>query len=275
MSTIATILAVFLSLELSVDVRHLDADVIWVAQGQFCEPETVLPLPDDTLLVSNVCGFSKPGSGFLSHLDDNGAILNWRFVDQLDAPLGMVFLENVIYVIDRNRVKSFSWPKMTPIDVVPLTTRVANDLAVATDGTLYVTDSATHQVHEYAPDGTMSLVANDFVFKDANGIHLRGDQLFVGGQKLWCVDLKTNRVDTIEHELLADIDGIEFERDGTLQITPVGGPLIRYLNDGSFEVLSGDGISSANHGYSPALELAYIPTGFDNTVIAIRLPVSD
>ena len=33
------------------------ANIAWIAEGEFCEPETVLPLPDDTLLVSNVCDF--------------------------------------------------------------------------------------------------------------------------------------------------------------------------------------------------------------------------
>ena len=40
-----------------------EADIAWVASGKFCEPETVLPLPDNTLLVSNVCGFSYDKKG--------------------------------------------------------------------------------------------------------------------------------------------------------------------------------------------------------------------
>ena len=35
-------------------------------------PETVLALPDNTLLVSNVCGFKQRGNGFLSLLDSQG-----------------------------------------------------------------------------------------------------------------------------------------------------------------------------------------------------------
>lgn len=59
------------------------------------------------------------------------------------------------------------------------------------------------------------------------------------------------------------------EADGTLQITPVAGPLIRLDTD--IQVIGGDGISSANHGYAANLNLVLIPTGFDNTVVAIRL----
>ena len=64
-----------------------------------------------------------------------------------------------------------------------------------------------------------------------------------------------------------------------LQVTPVGGPLIRFPEDGDIQVLAGDGVSSANHGFAPRPGLALIPTGFDNEVIAIRvapaLPVAD
>jgi putative aminopeptidase FrvX len=78
-------------------------------------------------------------------------------------------------------------------------------------------------------------------------------------------------VETIGPEWLTDIDGIEFEADGTLQVTPVGGPLIRYRSGQDIEILAGEGISSANHGYADELQLALIPTGYDNSVIAIRI----
>jgi len=78
-------------------------------------------------------------------------------------------------------------------------------------------------------------------------------------------------VEIIGPEWLGDIDGIEIEADGTLQITPVAGPLVRYRNEQDIEILAGEGISSANHGYAAGLKLALIPTGFDNTVIAIRI----
>ena len=38
------------------------------------------------------------------------------------------------------------------------------------------------------------------------------------------------------------------------------------------EVHEGEGVASANHGWSEKLRLALIPTGYDNTVIAIRVP---
>ncbi len=77
-----------------------EADIAWVATGEFCEPETVLPLPDNTLLVSNVCGIGETGNGFLTLLDASGQVLDWRKVEGLDAPLGMALRADRLYLVD-------------------------------------------------------------------------------------------------------------------------------------------------------------------------------
>ena len=245
------------------------ADIAWVAEGEFCEPETVLPLPDDHLLVSNVCGFQQPGSGFLSLLDKAGAVIDWRIVDGLDAPLGMAMAGDRLYVIDNNRVRVFRWPGYEPVQTIVLETTVANDIAVAEDNTLYVTDSAKHRVMVVQSGGAQSVLTGEARFKKANGIHLDGENLYVGGERLWRIDLRDNSVTEAAPAWLGDIDGIEQEADGTLQVTPVAGPLVRLGSE--IEILGGEGVSSANHGYAPRLGLALIPTGFDNQVIAIRV----
>lgn len=251
------------------------ADIAWVASGEFCEPETVLPLPDSTLLVSNVCDSRQRGNGFLSLLDIDGHILDWRIVDGLDAPLGMALNGDRLHVVDNNRLLVLRWPGYELLESHDLETSVANDVAVTPDGVVYVTDTARGQVIRRSPDGTQSVLTGQAQFGGANGIALDGDRLYVGGKRLWRVDLRDDSVKTIGPDWLADIDGIEIEADGTLQATPVAGPLIRYRNDDDIEIVAGDGIKSANHGYAADLRLALIPTGFDNTVIAIRVADND
>jgi len=247
------------------------ADIAWVARGEFCEPETALPLPDDTLLVSNVCVSREHENGFLTLLDRDGEVIDWRIVDDLDAPLGMALVDEQLYVVDNNRVKVFHWPDYRLLKTIELDASVANDIAVAPDGTMYVTDMARNQVIRHTSDGSQSIFGDELQFHRANGIHIDGGNLYVGGERLWRVNLDTGVVTTIGPEWITDIDGIEIEADGTLQITPAAGPLIRYRSDDDFEVLGGDSVSSANHGYAASLKLALIPTGYDNTVIAIRI----
>ena len=245
------------------------ADIVWVAEGEFCDPETVLPLPDDTLLVSNVCVSRKTDNGFLTLLGADGEVIDWRIVDDLDAPLGMALVGDQLHIVDNNQVKIFRWPGYEPLATIALETAVANDIAVGWDDKIYVTDTVRHEVVVISPELEQSILTGQAQFKGANGIHINGDDLYVGGERLWHVDLRDDTVTRIGPEWLADIDGIEQEVDGTLQITPVAGPLVRLGTE--IEILGGDGVSSANHGYAPNLGLALIPTGFDNAVIAIRV----
>jgi hypothetical protein len=251
----------------------IEADIAWVAEGQFCEPETVLALPDDTLLVSNVCDFRQQGNGFLTLLDRQGEAIDWRVLEGLDAPLGMAMLGNRLYIVDNNRLKIFGWPEYELLETIDLNTSVANDVAVSGNAVAYVTDTAKHQVIRLLPDGTRSVLTGQAQFKGANGIEFDGGYLYIGGERLWRVDLENESVETVGPHWLTDIDGIEFEPDGTIQLTPVAGPLVRYRSDTGVDIITGPGVSSANHCYAASLQLALIPTGFDNTVIAIRVPV--
>lgn len=252
----------------------LTADIAWVAEGGFCEPETVLPLPDNTLLVSNVCGFSQRGSGYLSLLNANGEVLDWQIVTNLDSPLGMAMHDHRLYLIDYNRLKIFSWPEFELIQAINLETTVANDLAISPEGVIFVSDTVEQQVIKLLPSGEQSVLTSSAQFKNANGMGIHNGFLYVGGERLWRVNLQSGHVEAISPDWMSDIDGIEFESDGTIQVTPVGGALIRYHDKNNTEIIGGPGISSANHGYSEFLQLILIPTGFDNTVIAIRVPSS-
>lgn len=252
---------------------EIEADIAWTLEGEFCEPETVLPLPDGTLLISNVCGFGSKGGGFLSLLGADGRVIDWRAVDGLDSPLGMAMRGGQIFVIDTNTVKSFAWPGFTPLGETEFDAKVANDVAASSNGNIYISDTAAGRVIVLAPDGEQTELVSNIRFEGANGIEIGpGGALYVGGKYLWRVDLSTAAAERIGPEWLADIDGIEFEADGTVQVTPVGGPLIRLLENGRAQVIQGEGVSSANHGYMPEKRLALIPTGFDNTVIAVRVP---
>jgi sugar lactone lactonase YvrE len=267
-----TLLSLLVAASASADIpAPSEATIAWIAQGEFCEPETVLPLPDNQLLVSNVCDFRQAGNGFLSLLDAEGRPVDWRIVEGLDAPLGMALHGGRLLVVDNNRLRSFGWPGFEPLQTVELDTSVANDVAVTPDGTVYVSDTAGHRVVELRPDGGQSLFTGAARFPGANGLAFHNGHLYVGGERLWRVNLQNQAVEVVGPPWLADIDGIEFEADGTLQVTPVGGPLVRYWSETEFEILGGAGISSANHGFSRELGLALIPTGFDNQVIAVRV----
>lgn len=80
-----------------------DGYIVWIASGSFCEPETVLPLPDGTFLVSNVCDDKSTGTGYLSLIDGQGRLLDVCVVDNPDLTLGLALIptggDNTVIVV--------------------------------------------------------------------------------------------------------------------------------------------------------------------------------
>lgn len=248
------------------------ADIVWTASDVFCEPETVIVLPDETLMVSNVCDYRTDGNGYLTRLHADGSVMQKRAVEGLDAPLGMAVAVNQLLVIDRNRLHRLSWPNLDTVAVENLPTSVANDVAVGPAGEVYITDTARGEVIVLGPGSANppSYLLGPGRFPGANGIAVSESFVYVGGERLWEVDLEKSTSRVVGPEELADIDGIEIEPDGVIQATPVGGPVVRLRDRVIVDVIGGEGISSANHGFAPTLGLILIPTGFDGTVIAVR-----
>ena len=271
----------------------------WIHREKLCEPETALVLNDGTILVSNVCDFATQGTGYISRLGSDGSLLAARFIDALDSPLGMAMHGQKLLVVDKNTVRCFelgsakaNLPKTnshetnpsetsslalsltTPCGQVILPTSVANDIAVSDSGEVYVTDTVQGKVYSYSHGKAEPPAVIVAEFPGANGIAVDGNVLWVGGERLWRYTLSTGDMLTVGPDWLGDIDGIELEPTGAVQVTPVDGPVIR-LVEGQVESVRGVvGAGSANHGYSTHTQQAIIPTGFDNTVVAFEIPLT-
>ncbi|MEO8181993.1 MAG: hypothetical protein ABI895_24425 [Deltaproteobacteria bacterium] len=126
----------------------------------FLAPQAALHDPDqDVYLVSNSNGAAgdADGNGFISRVSPDGAKITLKWIDGqsgvgLDAPKGMALSGDKLYVADINVVRSFDRKSGEPIGKVAILT--AHDLdaiAIAPDGTLYVSDTGLSPGNARAP----------------------------------------------------------------------------------------------------------------------------
>lgn len=228
-------------------------------------------MPGDRLLVSNVCDYGTDGTGYLTELSADGQVVTERLIDSLDAPLGMARHDERLYVVDRNTVRVYVLADLSAEATIALPSRVANDIAVREDGTLLVTDTAAGHVYVVSPSSAISTLTPQPAFPGANGIAVDHDVLWVGGERLWRIDLESLGVEVIGPAWLTDIDGIEVVDAHVLQVTPVDGPLVQLVDGVVTSVTAVEGVGSANHGYQASTGLVLIPTGYDNQVVAFRV----
>ena len=123
-----------------------------VVEG-FLTPESVLhDAAQDIYFVSNINGrpTNKDNNGFISRVKPDGAVENLRFIEggrndvTLHAPKGLAVVADTLWVTDIDVVRAFDAKSGAPLDSVSLTEQGAvflNDIAVATTGALYVTDT--------------------------------------------------------------------------------------------------------------------------------------
>ncbi|MFW6039454.1 MAG: SMP-30/gluconolactonase/LRE family protein [Gemmatimonadota bacterium] len=203
----------------------------------FENPESALHDPvADLYLVSNLAGdpTAKDGDGFVSRVSPDGEVVELRWIDgasdevSLDAPKGMGLLGDTLLVADIDVVRLFDRGTGAPIDGWEVEgAHFLNDVAVADDGTIYVSDSGpgfggedadpgAPAIHAFSPDGSRRTLDTG----DATGIN----GLAAVDSRLYGVTSGSGRVFLIEGGVLGDLpelpglglDGIVVVDEGLL-----------------------------------------------------------
>jgi sugar lactone lactonase YvrE len=125
--------------------------VIQVSGAGLSSPESVLfDSAADAYLVSNINGsvFAKDDNGFIARLAPDGRVSALKWIAggsrgvRLDAPKGMGIRGDTLFVADIDAVRLFDRRSGAPLASVTIPgATFLNDVAVAPDGTVYVTDT--------------------------------------------------------------------------------------------------------------------------------------
>jgi hypothetical protein len=205
--------------------------VTWKGVG-LSTPESVLHDPDaDVYLVSNVDGqpLEVDGKGFISRLGPDGSVPTPKWIESgknkvtLNAPKGMAFVDDRLYVADIDTVRIFDRKTGMPMGEVKVPgATYLNDVAATPDGRVVVTDtgmkmvgkktepSGTDAVYAIDKDKKLSTISKSKDLGGPNGILATGDKMWVvstGSGELYSLDAKGKR-DNITKLPKGTLDGI-------------------------------------------------------------------
>jgi hypothetical protein len=243
-------------------------------------PESVLyDERADLYLVSNTNGspFARDHNGFIAQIAPSGEVKALKWIDgskpesELDAPKGMAFLGDTLYVTDLDTVRAFDRKTGAPRPSIPVPgATFLNDIVASTDR-LFVSDTAvkegfqpagTAAIYEVRADGTVRPVIRGNELGGPNGLALRG-------RELWAVTFNDNELYRVNPT---------GKRPGTrLPKGQLDGLLI--LPDGTFLVTSWQaaGVYAGRPGESFTLVLSGLPSpadiGFDPKRSRVLVPM--
>ncbi len=178
-------------------------------KGAFATPESVFyDAAGDRYLVSNINGSPADvdGNGYISELSPDGTIKTPKLIAsgekgvKLDAPKGLIIVGKELWVTDISVVRKFDLKTLAPKgDILLPESTFANDIVLAPDGKVYVSDSSVKP----GPKGFESLGGDQVLVIDKTGKakalakskDLGGPNgLFIGPKGLLVNGLNTNEV---------------------------------------------------------------------------------
>jgi len=253
---------------------------IWRTDGVLSTCESVLYDQDrDLLFVSCINGSpaEKNGLGFISLLEPDGNIKKLEWVKGLNAPKGMGILDGKLVAADIDELVLIDISKAKIVDRIKVEgASFLNDIAIGADGKIYFTDSDTGIVWIYK-DGELKQWLNGL--NRPNGLYIEEDRVLLstsGSQDLRVIDKATGEMKVVTTEI-GHGDGVEFTgKKGYYIASSWSGEVFLIKPDYSKVSLlktSGQEINSADIGFNIKEQVVYIPTFFDNRVVAYKLSI--
>ena len=257
-------------------IQGQELNRIWASEPTFDVPESVLYSPiHDCLFVSNVSGkpSEKDGKGMISVLSTSGEIRELNWVSGISAPKGMAVDSMYLYVSDINELV------VIDIELKQIHNRIKkddakflNDVSISTKGEVFISDMGMNQILKLK-EGALVVWLEGDMLAGVNGLYCEGDDLIVGtANQILKVSMVDKSYETLIEEA-TNVDGIEADGEGGYYFSSWKG-LLYHGVPGETPVLlldtSGESINCADIGYQADSKLIFVPTFFDNRVVAYR-----
>jgi DNA-binding beta-propeller fold protein YncE len=261
------------------DPINFSLSELWATDTIMKTPESVLyDAKRGVLYVANMNRTEEgDDTGFISRLNTDGTVIDLHWIDGLNEPRGMGIHGDLLFATDMNRLLVIDIEKGEVQKMVPVDGSVfLNDLSIAEDGTIYFSDSRANKVQAYK-DGEIT----DWIpeIEGPNGLFDEGEEMLVGGQGAEEVRL-VNKA-TGEYKVLASgvrVDGIEYTGIDDYYIVSEWKGVIHMIGNDTIQKLldtEAEKKNTADIGYNMEKKIVYVPTFFDNRVVAYQLKMEE
>ncbi len=244
----------------------------WSQKDSLSLPEAVVYDPANS--VCYVANYFNDGNEYLSKISLTGEVLDKEWIKGLRMPTGMCIQNNLLYAVERTALNVIDITKKEVIEKLPLTgMRGPNDVAIAVDGTIFISDMPANAVYKYSNSVLEMWLDN---LDGPNGLLVDNDKLLIGqNAKLISADINDKTIETVvELESGSNVDGIQADGNGNYLISDYNGKLYRVSQKGEKTLLlntSTPGNYIADFAYIKDKKLFIIPTFIANTIDAYSL----
>lgn len=262
-------------------------------KGPFATPESVLyDAAGDRYLVSNING--KPdaadGNGYITELSPDGTVKTPKLIAggekdaKLDAPKGLAIVGKELWVTDITVVRKFDLKTLAPKGDIKLPdASFANDIAVAPDGKVYVSDSSlkvgekgmeftgNDQVLVIDKAGKVKALAKGKELGGPNGIAIGPKGALINqlnGDEVYSLNAKGEKTDVVKMPK-GGLDGLLVVGDNLICSSWAASAIYKgKLGGSSYEPIIQNVKAPADIGYDSKRSRVLVPRFMDDAVEA-------
>ena len=244
-----------------------------------------------TWFVSNLGGglsLARDGFGWLTRYDENGRLLNARWIEGIVAPTGIAEVGNLLYVADRAGIHEIDVHKTKILRTIEIpNSKFLNDVAAASNGDLFVSDFEANRIYRLNKGRKSEVWLEGMELQNPNGLIVDGNDLIIATWgpmtdpstfavkhpgTLLKADLSTRKLTPIGKGIpIASFDGVVVVGEQYFATNWPNGRLLRISRFGTVrEVLTGFH-QLADLGYNPEKKTLAMPVMSDNRLIILHL----
>jgi hypothetical protein len=251
-------------------------EALWKTSADFKTPESVYYCKKHkAIYVSNINGkpLDKDNNGFISKITVDGKIIKLDWVKGLHAPKGMGIYKERLFVTDIDRVAEIDiqTQKIIRFYNIPKA-EFLNDIVIDETGNIFISDMKTNIVYRLYNGVVKEWIRSENIIRP-NGLSIRDGFIYIGTKdKIVKVNL-TNKVQSDYILNTGGIDGlicfgnklIYSDWSGNVYLAGLGRETEKLLDTTPLS------INAADIGFDYEKKIIFIPTFYDNRVMAYRL----
>jgi len=247
---------------------------VWEVNSGLDVPESAFYNPFDSIIyVSNIVGTfnEKDGIGYISKINLQGQMIQKEWVSGLNGPKGMYFTKSRLFITDEDRVLEIEVPSGKILkEYKNSLSKDLNDVTVASNGKVYVTDSGSDCLFIVGKDSLEVFIQSKQV-EGMNGIYSEGHLLFLGSDgKLLSIDTQTKSISVLASNV-GYLDGLLKIGKDTFVTSNWGGTILMIVIGKKPKKLLESKTHAADLEYIPSEHLLIVPTFTENKLVAYKL----
>ncbi len=220
------------------------------------------------VIYASMIGGREAGDGGVATVSLDGELINHDFIDGLEDPKGIAITADRLYVSDVTVLveadrKTGKILKRHTLEGIAF----LNDVAIAANGDIYVTDTRNSEIYKLDGDGNFSLWLKNAALDNPNGILVMDNTMYIAswggseeGGAVSKIDMTTKEVTAVTSKI-GNLDGIRPYDENHLIISDWRSGKIHTVNltDGNTKEILEVGVSVGDIAYLADKKVLLLP----------------